>query len=69
MTSIKFQAFIQLGCAPYDNHIKPFLISAAGETLNRIDEAPFQELLVYNGVDSLVEYKVAIKQMEKFSTC
>lgn len=65
ITSIKFQAFVLLGAESYDDHIKPFLRAKKGEKLNRIlSEIDMGQLLLYNGLDSLLEYKVAMLQME-----
>lgn len=63
ITSIKFQSLLHLGCPAYDNIIKPYLI---GNPYNDIDRAPMQELLLYNGLDSFLEYEVATTQMEAF---
>lgn len=56
--SVKFQAFVRLGVGDYDSHISPFLYSKHPNDLNRVDEAPLHDLLLYNGLDSLLEYKV-----------
>jgi hypothetical protein len=61
-TSVKFQAFVQLGFPPWDEHIKPYLKGTrGGNEVNRIDEIPLHELLKYNGLDALLEYEVAMK--------
>jgi len=64
VTSIKFQSFVLLGAKSYDDHIKPFLKSTKNSRFNRIDELDLRDLLLYNGLDSLLEYKVAMKQMK-----
>lgn len=65
ITSIKFQAFVNLGEDSYDDHIKPYLKSAKGKHINRIlQEIDLDDLLLYNGIDSLLEYKVAYRQMK-----
>jgi uracil-DNA glycosylase family 4 len=62
-TSIKFQAFIHLGTEAYDEHIKPFLRARNGQRLNRIlQEIDLDQLLLYNGLDSLLEWHVAMAQ-------
>jgi uracil-DNA glycosylase family 4 len=61
VTSLKFQSFAQLGQAPYDDHIEPLLRSSQGY-YNRIREIEPKELLIYNGMDSLLEWKLANKQ-------
>jgi uracil-DNA glycosylase family 4 len=60
ITSIKFQAFVILGAESYDDHIKKYLKSAGGRKTNLVrSEIDIHQLLVYNGLDSLLEYKVA----------
>jgi len=66
VTSIKFQSFVLLGAESYDDHITPFLKSTKNSRFNRIDELDLKDLLLYNGLDSLLDYKVAIKQMKFF---
>ncbi len=63
ITSAKFQAFVQLGQPSYDDHIKPYLKGKMG--LNRILDLDMKDLLLYNGMDSLLEYKVAMIQMKQ----
>jgi uracil-DNA glycosylase family 4 len=66
ITSIKFQSFVLLGTLPYDDHIKSFLKASdkSVSKLNRIHELDLKDLLLYNGLDSLLEYKVGMKQMK-----
>jgi len=63
ITSVKFQSYVLLGAGSYDNHISPFLKSDS--YLNRIREIDIKDLLLYNGLDSILEYKVAMKQMKQ----
>jgi DNA polymerase len=65
ITSIKFQSFIHLGVKTYDKHIKPFLNSTK-TGYNRIHQLHTEDLLLYNGLDSLLEYLVAMKQYRMF---
>ncbi len=65
ITSIKFQSFILLGADAYDEHIRKYLTNSKGH-LNRIKELNLKDLLLYNGLDSLLEYLVAEKQMKAF---
>ena len=67
ITSIKFQAFVLLGQESYDDHIKPFLSSERGSEYNRIHQVDIKDLLLYNGLDSLLEYTVAEKQIKEFN--
>lgn len=64
ITSIKFQAFVRLGFPTYDDHISPFL-EGGNNTVNRIlSEVDIGQLLLYCGLDSLLELEVAFKQTE-----
>jgi uracil-DNA glycosylase len=64
ITGLKFQAFVWLGVDSYDDHIKPYLQAKSDEVkVNRIlEEIDIDHLLLYNGLDSLLEYKLAILQ-------
>jgi len=63
ITSIKFQAFVHLGQGDYDSHIKPFLKARKESKFNRIHELDLNDLLLYGGLDSYLEYWVAMKQI------
>lgn len=66
ITSIKFQAFILLGVSSYDDHIKQFLKARKGYKVNQIlSEIDLDQLLLYNGLDSLLEFLVMEKQQER----
>ena len=67
ITSIKFQSFIYLGINDYDSFINPYLKTQPGELLNRIEELDPEELLLYNGLDSLLEYMIMKKQRRMFA--
>ena len=64
ITSIKFQAFVLLGVEPWNDTIKPFIESKGTSHFNRMAHAPLNELLVYNGLDSLLEYRTAKIQIK-----
>lgn len=64
ITSVKFQGFVRLGAPSWDDHIKPYLkAKKGGNNKNRIDEVDLRLLLLYNGLDSLIEHKVCVIQM------
>lgn len=65
-TSIKFQGFVRLGMKPWDTHIEPYLKSGKSSPYNRIKELDMKDLLLYNGLDSFIEYKVAMEQIKQF---
>lgn len=64
ISGLKFQAFCKLGCPDYNHHIAPLLESRedGGNAPNRIREIAMRQLLVYCGVDSLLEYELAMIQ-------
>lgn len=62
ITSVKFQAFQMFGIADYNGHIEPYLRSENSNGMNRIRELDTHSLLLYNGLDSLLEYMVYKKQ-------
>lgn len=71
ITSVKFQSFVRLGLEGYDAHIKPYFKPDEKTRLNRIKELPINDLLLYNAMDSLVEYKIYIlqkKEMKRMHT-
>lgn len=66
ITSIKFQSFVRLGTPIWNAHIEPFLRSKGTREVNQIlREIDLHDLLLYNGLDSLLEYKVAMLQMKE----
>ena len=66
ITGLKFQAFTSLGVEPYDEHIHPYLVSTKTNPINKIDEIDLKELLLYNGLDSLLTYLLFQKQVKAF---
>jgi hypothetical protein len=56
---LKFQAFVKLGQESYNDHIEPYLKADGSNEENRIKEIAIKELLIYNGLDSLLEWKLA----------
>lgn len=65
ISSIKFQSYVHLGVPKYDKHIHSYLASSDQDGLNKIDEVDQESLLVYCGLDSLLEYKIAEIQMKQ----
>lgn len=58
ISSLKFQAFVRLGIGVYDDDIHPYLVTPSGGMRNRIEHAPVKSLLLYNGLDALLTYRV-----------
>lgn len=68
ITSLKFQAFVKYGIIDYSSHIEPFLKGNkedGGNSFNRIHEIDINELLLYNGYDSILEFRLAIDQLKE----
>lgn len=65
ITSLKFQAFANLGVEEWDSGVKPFLKSAAPNLPNRIKEAGLEGVLRYCAMDSLMEWLVCKRQMRQ----
>ncbi len=64
ISGLKFQAFVLLGQENYDKRVEPYLKGDKGG-VNRIDEIDLSNLLIYNGMDALLEYEVAMLQMKE----
>lgn len=65
ITSIKFLSYVYFGLEKYDKHIEPFLKSNAPNEPNNIHKIDMQSLLLYCGLDSLLEWKVAEVQIKE----
>lgn len=69
ITSLKFQVPVRYGLLDWGSHLDEFLKSEDPKnknSFNRILEAPRDELLLYGGIDSLVEFRLAVDQKEEF---
>lgn len=58
-TGLKFQSFVRLGQESYDDEVHPYLAGEGGNGANRIRNVPLDKLLLYCGMDALLEYKVS----------
>jgi len=67
VTGLKFQSYVHFGLVDYDSGIAPFLKSnsKSANAMNRVKEAPLGDLLTYCAMDSLLEHRLALLQMEK----
>lgn len=64
ITGLKFQAFVLLGMPSFNDHIEPFLKTKGNTKINQVlKQIDMDDLLLYNGLDSLLEFRVAVKQM------
>ena len=64
VTGLKFQAWSAMGLAPWADHIAPFLEKDNPDGTNNIHEIDMQDLLLYNGLDALYEYMLAMVQIK-----
>ncbi len=67
-TGLKFNVAARLGVWDYDSHIKSYLKghgNHGANNFNDIHKIPMQDLLQYCGMDSLVQYRLAIDMMEE----
>lgn len=66
VTGLKFQTFVELGVGSYNDHIEQFLRSENANVPSRIrEEIDLDDLLRYCGIDSLVEFLIADRQMRR----
>ena len=68
ITGLKFQAYVNMGQPPYDDKVGSYLKSAGSSIPNRIHEVDPKELLLYGGLDSLLEFRLAKIQMRRMGT-
>ena len=69
ITGLKFQVYVNFGIIDYDSSVSKYLNSNSKDAnaFNRIDECPVDDLLLYCGLDSLFERKLAIRQMKELN--
>lgn len=64
ITGLKFQVYVNFGVIDYAKHMKGYLESSGGPNgINRAQEAPVQDLLMYNGLDALFQFGLSEIQM------
>jgi len=67
ITGLKFQSFVRLGQPPYDKHIERYMRATRRQYLNQIEKLSLKDLLIYNGMDSLMEFKLSQIQRKEIS--
>jgi len=70
ITGLKFQVYVNFGLLGYDDKIAMFMEDEENKeknhnTFNRILEANIDDVLLYNGLDALLTYKLWRKQRKK----
>ena len=66
---LKFQAYVNFGVVDYSSKLEPYLKTAEGVKFNRVREAPLKDLMHYCGMDALLQYRLAVKQMAEAGIC
>jgi len=64
---LKFQAFIRWGIDDYDKQTRQFLRSKKSLEFNKVFDTPLDDLLLYNGIDSLLTLKLHHEQMREMT--
>ena len=64
--SLEFQAFVLLGQGTWEGPVKAYMKADGSNEENRIRDLSLQKLLLYNGMDALVEWEVAEAQRRRF---
>lgn len=62
ITGVKFLAYAMLGQSPWDKSIRPYLEADTSNAPNRIHELRIEDLLRYGGMDSIIEFRLALRQ-------
>jgi uracil-DNA glycosylase family 4 len=64
-TGLKFQSYVNFGLEPYNKDIDKYLKAKSGH-FNSVDKAPLDQLLLYNGLDTIMGMKLYEKQCSQF---
>ena len=62
ITGLKLQAYVNFGQKDYSSHLDKNIKYDDGNGFNKIKEADIKEVMQYCGMDSLIQYRLAIKQ-------
>ena len=66
VTSVKFQGFVRHGIPIWNERIDPFLKSKGDSKVNQIiQNVAVKDLLLYNGLDSLIEFMISVDQIRE----
>lgn len=68
ITSLEYQNYVTFGQEPYDGSVKKYIKpnkNPGGNDFNYIDQADLRELLLYNGMDSMTEFRLGIVMMAR----
>jgi uracil-DNA glycosylase family 4 len=62
ITSVKFQAFVRLGMEAWEESLKVYMKADNSMSLNKLATVDLPVLLKYNGLDSVIEFEIALHQ-------
>lgn len=65
-TGLKLQAFLRWGVEPYDRDVEQYMKAPTVNDFNRLHECPLDKLLLYNGMDAVLEYELFKEQEKEF---
>lgn len=65
ITGLKFQAFVRFGTRAYDQHVHHFMQEDSRTRLNKLHSLDKRDLLLYNGMDSIITLNLALLQMKE----
>jgi DNA polymerase-1 len=63
-SGLKFQALIRWGTPDYDSSMEKYIKAAGKNVYNKVMEAPLNDLLLYNSIDSLLTFRLQEEQQE-----
>ena len=64
ITSVKCQAFILMGVPLWDKKVENFIGAEYSNDENQLKKVALRDLLIYNGLDSIFEFCVAVRQIQ-----
>ena len=64
-TGLKFQAYLNWGIEGYEQDMKRYIKASSPHDFNKLESAPLDLLLLYNGIDALVTYWLYNKQRKQ----
>lgn len=67
ITGLKFQTYVHLGVPDYDSSITQYIHSSGSSAneMNKVFDAPEDELMMYCGLDTIYTYEIAKRQMKQ----
>lgn len=65
ISGLKFQVYVRFGIADYNRVVSLYFHSDNENGFNKIDDCPKDDLLMYNGLDSLFEFMLALVQRKE----